>query len=90
MIAAALVAVLSACAPAKPDAAAKTIYENFHECMPGLKLSDITKVSDRRYSVADGKYALAWKVEHNADGTIGTMAWPGDLPKFQRQTTCFD
>lgn len=89
-VAAALVVVLPACAPTKPDAAAKTIYENFHECMPGLKLTDITKASDARYSAITDRYAVAWKVEHNTDGTISTMPWPGDLPKFERQTTCFD
>lgn len=52
--------------------------------MPGLKASDIQRITDRRYSVSTDKYATAWEVERRSDGTISTRPWEGEYDKFER------
>lgn len=62
---------LSACssAPAEPDATSKLIAKRYSDCMPGLKAEDVQRISDRRYSVINNDYSVAWNVREMADGS---------------------
>jgi CubicO group peptidase (beta-lactamase class C family) len=58
----------SSTTPAEPDAeptvdpVAALIVERYGDCMPGLAVEDVQRVSDRRYSVVKGDYSVAWTI----------------------------
>jgi hypothetical protein len=52
--------------PAEPDAGpdpiAVLIVQRYGDCMPGLKVEDVDRISERRYSVVTDEYAVGWNI----------------------------
>lgn len=92
LLAVLFVATLTACGGGteKPDEVSRTIVENFKGCMPGLRAADVKRNSDRRYYIITDKYATAWRVHKNENGTISTAAWDADEAKKFASWGCYD
>lgn len=92
MLTTALVGCSSTSTPAEPDAeptvdpVAALIVERYGDCMPGLAVEDVQRVSDRRYSVVKGDYSVAWNIgAKNAEtGEPFTVPDEDSLPQMER------
>lgn len=88
----ALVGCSSTSTPAEPDAeptvdpVAALIVERYGDCMPGLAVEDVQRVSDRRYSVVKGDYSVAWNIgaENPKTGEPFTFPDEDSLPQMER------
>jgi hypothetical protein len=69
LVATALTVALTGCSTtpvepedAGPDPVAELIVERYGDCMPGLTVEDVQRITDRRYSVVKGDYSVAWNI----------------------------
>ena len=74
----------------KPDVVSRTIVENFVGCMPGLKVADVKRVSDRRYYISTDRYVAVWRVSVDDEGLVSTAPWDAEEAAKFASWGCYD